>query len=93
MPQMQQAAKLGAFIEFDMRNVLEGERCGGNPARWARLFSSPSSGHGKATRMYTRASTGSERLRRPCVLRGFSDDELDLLFKVNPARILGLEAP
>ena len=30
LPQMQKAAKLGAFIEFDMRNVLEGGAHGGD---------------------------------------------------------------
>src|SRR5229473_3494987 len=60
LEQMREAAKLGAFIEFDFRNTLEGGRTG--------------------------VGAFAEAIRA----HGFTDTELDLLFKENPAKALGL---
>ena len=92
MDQMQQAAKLGVFIEFDMRNVLEG----GRTDALRRLGPQVSF----LTEFWTRrpnvatsdyaSPEGIGAFAEAMHARGFSDEELDLLFKVNPARILGL---
>ncbi len=92
LEQMQQAAKLGAFIEFDMRNVLEGGRVEAIRTLGPQVCF--------LTEFWTRAGTTSEYASLEGIgafaeamhARGFSDEELDLLFKVNPARILGLTA-
>ncbi len=92
LEQMQQAAKLGAFIEFDMRNVLEGGRVDAIRTLGPQVCF--------LTEFWTRAGTASEYASLEGIgafaeamrARGFSDADLDLLFKVNPARILGLPA-
>ena len=94
MPQMQQAAKLGAFIEFDMRNVLEGDRVAAIRTLGPQVcFLTEFWTRGKATTNVYASLDGIGAFAEAMRTRGFSDDELDLLFKVNPARILGLEAP
>ena len=93
MPQMQQAAKLGAFIEFDMRNVLEGDRVAAIRTLGPQVcFLTEFWTREGATNVYA-SLDGIGAFAEAMRTRGFSDDELDLLFKVNPARILGLEAP
>ena len=92
MEQMQQAAKLGAFIEFDMRNVLEGGRTDAirklGPQVsfltefWTRQPNAQTSDYA--------SPEGIGAFAEAMHARGFSDEELDVLFKVNPARILGL---
>jgi hypothetical protein len=92
MAQMQQAAKLGAFIEFDMRNVLEGGRVEAIRTLGPQVCF--------LTEFWTKAGSTSEYASLEGIgafaeamhARGFSDQELDLLFKENPARILGLPA-
>ena len=93
MDQMQQAAKLGVFIEFDMRNVLEGGRTDairklGPQVCFLTEFWTPRAG---TTSEYA-SLEGIGAFAEAMHARGFSDAELDLLFKVNPARILGLPA-
>jgi hypothetical protein len=92
MEQMQQAAKLGAFIEFDMRNVLEGGRTDAIRKLGPQVCF--------LTEFWTRTGGATEYANLEGIgafaeamhARGFSDEELDLLFKVNPARVLGLPA-
>lgn len=89
--QMQQAAQLGAFIEFDFRNTLEGGRTDAirkvGPQFsfisefWTKL-SSPREYGG-----FDGVGAFAEAMRA----RGFTDRELDLMFKENPAKALGLK--
>jgi uncharacterized protein DUF6282 len=90
--QMQEAAKLGAFIEFDFRNTLEGGRMDAirkvGPQFcflsefWTKV--SPSREYGGLDGV----GAFAEAMRA----HGFTDRELDLLFKENPAKALGLTA-
>jgi predicted metal-dependent phosphotriesterase family hydrolase len=93
MEQMQQAAKLGVFIEFDMRNTLEGGRTDairklGPQVCFLTEFWTPRAGNTSEYGSLEGIGAFAEAMHA----RGFSDEELDLLFKVNPARILGLPA-
>ena len=93
LPQMQEAAKLGAFIEFDMRNVLEGGRTEairalGPDVCFLTEFWTRRAGN---TSEYA-SLEGIGAFAEAMHARGFTDKELDLLFKENPARILGLPA-
>ena len=93
VPQMQEAVKLGAFIEFDYRRVLNHEgqvdaiRKVGPEHCILSEFMMP--------------TTGSQPLRYAGLdgvaafvagmrKHGFSDSELELMFKDNPAKLLGL---
>ena len=88
--QMQEAAKLGALIEFDFRNTLENGRTDAirkvGPQYsfisefWTKL-SSP--------RVYGGAE-GVVAFAEAMRARGFTDRELDVMFKENPAKALGL---
>jgi hypothetical protein len=88
--QMQEAATLGAFIEFDFRNTLEGGRTDAirkvGPQFcflsefWTKV--SPSREYGGLDGV----GAFAEAMRA----RAFTDRELDLLFKENPAKALGL---
>jgi hypothetical protein len=91
MEQMQQAAKLGVFIEFDMRNTLEGGRTNairtlGPQVCFLSEFWTPRPGTASEYASLEGIGTFAEAMHA----RGFSDRDLDLLFKVNPARVLGL---
>ena len=88
--QMQEAAKLGAFIEFDFRNTLEGGRMDAirkvGPQFcflsefWTKVSAPKEYGGLDGVGAF------AEALRA----HGFTDSELDLLFKENPAKALGL---
>src|SRR6267378_6674815 len=88
--QMQEAAKLGAFIEFDYRNTLEGGRTDAirkvGPQFsflsefWTKVSAPKEYGGLEGVGAF------AEALRA----HGFTDSELDLLFKENPAKALGL---
>jgi len=90
--QMQEAAKLGALIEFDFRNTLENGRTDAirkvGPQYsfisefWTKL-SSP--------RVYGGAE-GVGAFAEAMRARGFTDRELEVMFKENPAKALGLKA-
>jgi len=91
MDQMMEAAKLGAIIEFDYRNVLDedGKRADAirkiGPERclisefWTQQF----------PRVYA-GLDGMGQFVEAMHARGFTDHELDIMFKNNPARLLGL---
>ena len=91
MEQMLEAARLGAMIEFDFRNLLDdgGARIDAirkiGPQRcfisefWTQ----------KSPRVYG-GLEGVGEVAEAMHARGFTDQELDLLFKENPARVLGL---
>jgi hypothetical protein len=90
--QMKEAAKLGAFIEFDYRNTLEGGRMDAIRAVgpefcfisefWTKI-DAPKEYGGLAG-----IGAFAEAMRA----HGFTDRELDLMFKENPAKALGLAA-
>jgi Family of unknown function (DUF6282) len=88
--QMQEAAKLGALIEFDFRNTLEGGRMDAirnvGPQFcflsefWTKVSAPKEYGGLEGVGAF------AEVMRA----HGFTDSELDLLFKENPAKALGL---
>ena len=90
--QMQEAAKLGAFIEFDFRNTLEGGRMDAI-RKVGPQFSFLSEFWTKAgpPREYA-GLDGVGAFADAMRAHGFTDRELDLLFKENPAKALGLAA-
>jgi hypothetical protein len=91
--QMLEAAKLGAIVEFDFRNIRDenGVRMDAirkiGPERclisefWTQ----------KSPRVYARLD-GVGQFVEAMHARGFSDRELDIMFKENPARLLGLSS-
>ena len=88
--QMKEAAKLGAWIEFDFRNTLEGGRTDAirqvGPELcvlsefWTKL---------DGPREYAGAA-GVSAFAKAMRARGFSNRELEMMFKENPAKALGL---
>jgi hypothetical protein len=93
MDQMLEAAKLGAIIEFDFRNTLSE---GGRRADAIRKIGPERC---LISEFWTKADAPKEygglsgvgEFAEKMRGRGFTDHELDLMFKVNPARLLGLE--
>jgi hypothetical protein len=91
MDQMLEAAKLGAIVEFDFRNILDesGVRADAirkiGPERclisefWTQ----------KSPRVYA-GLEGAGEFVEAMHARGFTDRELDIMLKENPARLLGL---
>jgi hypothetical protein len=92
MDQMKQAVKLGAIIEFDFRNILSE---GGRRADAMRELGPE---HCLVSEFWTKTDQPKEYAGYDGVgafvdamhARGFTDHELDLMFKENPARLLGL---
>src|SRR5215475_808064 len=90
--QMQEAAKLGAFIEFDYRNTLKDGRMDAirkvGPQYcflsefWTKVSAPKEYGGLEGVGAF------AETMRA----HGFTDRELDLMFKENPAKALGLAA-
>jgi Family of unknown function (DUF6282) len=90
--QMQETAKLGAFIEFDFRNTLEGGRMDAirkvGPQYcfisefWTKLSSPREYGGPEGVGAFAEAMRA----------HGFTDRELEVMFKENPAKALGLAA-
>ena len=91
MDQMLEAAKLGAIIEFDFRKILGP---GGRADAIRRIgpercFISEFWTKDEAPREYAgldEMGAFAEEMHK----RGFTDRELDVMFKENPARLLGL---
>jgi hypothetical protein len=91
MEQMLEAAKIGAIVEFDFRNVLDEGAVRADAIRkigperclisefWTQ----------KSPRVYG-GLDGVGQFVEAMHARGFTDHELDLMFKQNPARLLGL---
>lgn len=92
MEQMLEAAKLGAMIEFDFRNVLDE---GGRRADAIRKIGPE---HCFISEFWTKAGPPREyggldgvgAFAEAMRARGFTDHELDLMFKENPAVLLAL---
>ncbi len=90
--QMQEAAKLGAFIEFDFRNTLEGGRMDAIRAVGPQYcFISEFWTKVSAPKEYG-GLDGIGAFAEAMRAHGFTDKELDLMFKENPAKALGLVA-
>jgi hypothetical protein len=93
MDQMLEAAKLGAIIEVDFRNTLSE---GGRRADAIRKIGPE---HCLISEFWTKTEAPKEygglggvgAFAEAMRSRGFTDHELDLMFKENPARLLGLE--
>jgi hypothetical protein len=90
--QMKEAAKLGAFIEFDFRNTLEGGRMDAIRAVGPEFcFISEFWTKVDAPKEYG-GLAGIGAFAEAMRAHGFTDRELDLMFKENPAKALGLAA-
>jgi Family of unknown function (DUF6282) len=88
--QMQEAAKLGAFIEFDFRNTLEGGRMDAIRKVGPEFcFLSEFWTKAGPPREYA-GLDGVGAFAEVMRAHGFTDRELDLMFKENPAKALGL---
>jgi hypothetical protein len=90
--QMQEAAKLGAFIEFDFRNTLEGGRTEAI-RKVGPQFCFISEFWTKLTMPREYAGfAGVGAFAEAMRARGFTDRELELMFQENPAKALGVAA-
>jgi Family of unknown function (DUF6282) len=88
--QMQEAAKLGAYIEFDYSNTLEGGRT--DMIRRVgpeHCFLSEFWTRNQAPKEYAGAA-GIGAFAAEMKKRGFTDRELEIMFKDNPAKAIGL---
>jgi hypothetical protein len=91
MDQMLEAAKLGAIIEFDFRNLREEggvrmeaiRKIGPERCLISEFWTQ------RSPRVYA-ALDGVGQVVEDMHARGFTDSELDMMFKENPARLLGL---
>ncbi len=93
LDQMKEAAKLGAWIEFDYRNTLEDNRTdlirGVGPEH---CFLSEFWTKSQQPKEYAGAAgvgTFAAEMKR----RGFTERELEMMFKDNPAKAIGLPVP
>ena len=91
LEQMQEAAKLGAIIEFDFRNTLS------ENGRRADAIRKIGPAHCLISEFWTKgqpgeygAPAGAGAFAAAMRARGFTDRELDTMLKDNPARLLGL---
>jgi hypothetical protein len=88
--QMQEAAKLGAYIEFDFRNTLDGGRTDMiRKVGPEHCFLSEFWTRNQAPKEYA-GGAGIGAFAAEMKKRGFTDRELDMMFKANPARAIGL---
>jgi hypothetical protein len=91
LEQMQEAAKLGAILEFDFRNILS------ENGRRADAIRKIGPEHCLISEFWTGRQPveyagfdGVGQFVDAMHARGFTDHELDVMFKENPARLLGL---
>ena len=90
VPQMKEAASLGAFIEFDFRNTLTGGRTDAMRQIGPQYcFISEFWTKTQAPLEYA-GLEGVAAFAAAMRKLGFTDRELDMMFKENPARVLGL---
>ena len=91
VPEMQQAAKLGALMEFDMRNMFND---GGVRADALRSVGAANAFISEFwtrnnPREYAEPNAMGEFVKK-MKAKGFTDHDLDLMFKINPAKLLEL---
>jgi hypothetical protein len=91
IPEMQQAVRLGAAIEFDMRNIFN------DGAVRADAIRAIGPEHCFISEFWTKNNPreyaepeGMGAFVEKMKAKGFSDHDLDLMFKDNPAKLLGL---
>jgi hypothetical protein len=94
VPEMQQAAKLGALMEFDMRNMFND---GGVRADALRSVGAENAFISEFwtrnnPREYAEPNAMGEFVKK-MKAKGFTDHDLDVMFKTNPAKLLELTAP
>jgi len=90
--EMKEAAKLGAFIEFDFRNTLEGGRMDAIRQVGPEFcFLSEFWTKAGPPREYA-GLDGIGAFAEVMRAHGFTNRELELMFKENPAKALGLDA-
>jgi hypothetical protein len=93
LDQMKEAAKLGAWIEFDYRNTLEDNRTdlirGVGPEH---CFLSEFWTKNEPPKEYAVAA-GVGAFATEMKKRGFTERELEMMFKDNPAKAIGLPVP
>ena len=94
VPEMQQAAKLGALMEFDMRNMFND---GGVRADALRSVGAANAFISEFwtrnnPREYAEPNAMGEFVKK-MKAKGFTDHDLDLMFKINPAKLLELPGP
>lgn len=91
--QMQQAAQLGAIIEFDFRNILDD-----NAVR-VDAIKKLGAEHCLISEFWTKVQppkiygdpAGVGAFAEALRARGITDRDLDIMFKENPAKVLGLD--
>jgi predicted metal-dependent phosphotriesterase family hydrolase len=100
MDQMLEVAKLGVIIEFDFRNILSENGRRADAIRkigpehclisefWTNMLRTTPPPV-KKPREYA-GLDGAGAFAEAMRSRGFTDHELDIMFKQNPARLLGL---
>jgi predicted metal-dependent phosphotriesterase family hydrolase len=93
LEQMKEAARLGVWIEFDYRNTLEENRTelirGVGPEHcFLSEFWTKNGGNGSSKEYAGAAGVGA--FAAEMKKRGFTDGELEMMFKNNPARAIGL---
>jgi hypothetical protein len=88
--QMQEVAKLGAYVEFDFRNTLDGGRTDMiRKVGPEHCFLSEFWTKNQGPKEYAGAA-GIGAFAAEMKKRGFKDRELDMMFKDNPAKAIGL---
>ena len=96
LEQMKEAAKLGVWIEFDYRNTLEENRTdlirGVGPEHCFLSEFWTKNGSSASQKEYAGAA-GVGAFAAEMKKRGFTDRELEMMFKDNPARAIGLSVP
>ena len=93
LEQMKEAAKLGVWIEFDYRNTLEDNRTdlirGVGPEHcFLSEFWTKNGGNGSPKEYAGAAGVGA--FAAEMKKRGFTDREVEMIFKDNPAKAIGL---
>ena len=99
LEQMEQAAKTGAVLEFDFRHLVEAggaeiiRKLGVEHCFVSEFWTYELPGPPSAEPFKPIEYAGLERVGRfveQMHAKGFTDEELDILVKTNPARVLGL---
>ena len=93
LDQMKEAARIGAWIEFDYRNTLEENRTYLiRDAGPEHCFLSEFWTKNQAPKEYGGAA-GVGAFAAEMKKRGFTERELEMMFKDNPAKAIGLPVP
>jgi predicted metal-dependent phosphotriesterase family hydrolase len=100
MDQMEQAAKTGAILEFDFRHLVEAggaeviKQLGVEHCLISEFWTYTMPGPPSPEPFKPMEYAGLERVGRfveEMHAKGFTDRDLDMMVKTNPARLLGLD--